>query len=394
MLAGFCCRIRDLSLWVGVRRGAARSGGGHSLTLIISQDGAEVSNAVTLQDAPAVRITGSNVRFTNTEDGRLISSANGVAALIIEGGGAIVTNELGGIISAFADDPFFPTGIAIQGSGGNDTILNYGRVAGDISLGGGNDSLTQAGFFTGGDVVSLGAGDDVFAFQPTSNDSFVQEVHGGDGHDTLRLLGDPGVVRAGTMSGMEALDVGADIVNLSGFSGFSSVTLAPGGSNNFVDSINPDADLFVRADPSLYTGEFGWEDIGSVSIANGSVFRSVTGTDGRENVQLATGTVLGDILLLGGNDSFTYMPAGSGAPAGGLIDGGAGRDHFQIFGFFAPSSLIDMSDVRNFESLTISTNGTPDIVFDFLSASGFDTIRVETSVVANLIDSDLPAAAV
>ena len=253
------------------------------MPLVISDDDSVVVNDVTLQGSPAVRITGADVHFTNSESGRLISQSVGVAALVLDGTGATVVNELGGIITGYTSGGSpFPSGPAIQGSEGADTIVNYGLVAGDVFLGGGNDSFEQGGSFYGSYAMHLGDGDDLFIYHGIY--STMQAVDGGTGTDTLRLIGDRVTYYSQTFAGgfanMEALEIGRDVINLWGFSGFQTVTLAVGGQNNLIECYNPDADVIVRGGTSYYGENIAW-----LAINLGSAVRSITGTDGSESVE-------------------------------------------------------------------------------------------------------------
>ena len=109
------------------------------MSLLISQDDAVVSNGDALTDAPAVRITGARVRFTNS--GTLLSTSDGSAAVILEGADTYWFNAASGIIRSQRYPLTF--GDAILGSAGTNTIVNEGRIDGDVDLGGGADSFTQ-----------------------------------------------------------------------------------------------------------------------------------------------------------------------------------------------------------------------------------------------------------
>ena len=149
------------------------------MPLTISQGGAVVTNDITQSGNPGVRITGAGVTFTNSESGRVLSTAVGTAALILDAGGALVTNQLGGIISGFLGAGQFLEDIAIRGSAEADEIVNHGLIAGDVELGDGNDSFTDAGSYRLGAELDLGDGDDLYVYGGTYQ--YVQSVDGGDG---------------------------------------------------------------------------------------------------------------------------------------------------------------------------------------------------------------------
>jgi hypothetical protein len=104
--------------------------------------GAIVSNTANIYDAPAVQLLANNIVFTNTERGRISSSSDDFAALVITGQGVRVVNELNGIINSF---DFNLTGLGITGSAFADSIDNFGGIYGKVLLGTASGALTDNG---------------------------------------------------------------------------------------------------------------------------------------------------------------------------------------------------------------------------------------------------------
>jgi len=328
------------------------------MTLVYSTDGAAVSNTATVEDAPAIRITGANVTLTNTELGRIISDVYGQPAIAIEAAGATIVNELGGIIRSDYGQ------VVIAGSAGADTIVNSGLIVGIVSLGGGRDSYSESVSF--GSPVDLGAGGDLFRAEGT-HDYFSQLVTGGAGTDVFVLAGRFGVISGQGVTGFEKLVVERDAGNIVEFSGFTTIVIrpleagAPSNFKNFIDCVNPEADL-------AFSNQW-------LTVGTGSTFRNVTGSGGSEALEVV-GTVLGDIDLGGGDDGLTLRFAGTaGAQVGGSIDGGDGVNTISLDA--DDGRTIDLSGFSGFTRLRTGTFTLDEANVRVLDADGYDRIEVQ-----------------
>ena len=75
--------------------------------------------------------------------------------------------------------------VAVLGGAGQETVVNRGRIVGDVSLGEGNDTFT---FARGGSVngeVALGSGDDLVRVENGSGISRVADFTAGDAGDAV-----------------------------------------------------------------------------------------------------------------------------------------------------------------------------------------------------------------
>lgn len=294
--------------------GRAASGGVAYMTLEITQNGQVYENNTTVTGAPGVRISGTNVRFINQVNGQVDSTLAGSPAISIEAAGAVIVNDVGGVINAFS-----ASDVAIMGSANADSVDNAGSVVGRVELGGGADIYTVRGGVNVGDTVN-----------------------GGAGVDRVVLTGDIGNANGGAMTGFEQLQIGPRVLNVTGFSGYQTVTLDALGFVTFLDSNNPLADLILSG--------------GVAIVGNGSVFQDVTGTAGRDDFEVNSGTITGSVDLAGGNDifGFTWVASAGEAPTvGGTISGGAGGDQANIV--VDNGATIDMSQLVSFEAINTGT---------------------------------------
>lgn len=333
----------------------------------ISKDGAVVRNTGSVSGAPAYRILGDNVRLTNADSGRMIGTSSTLPVVAIEGAGTVLVNELGGIIRAPDYD-----GLAILGSAYADSVVNEGLLIGEVRLGGGNDSYTHRGVTTVS-PVRLGSGNDVYRYEHEGY--FAQAADGGSGFDRVVLGGATSQVDGQLLIGFERLEVGAGVGSMINFSGYSIVTLAPGGTfRSFTDSANPLADLAFKG---------GW-----LSISTGSVFDDVAGSSSAENLELR-GTILGDVALGDGDDSFGYFAFNGETPSlGGKADGGAGSDRLQLI--LEGDQTFDLSKFSNFEEISVNASTAATKTLRLLGADGFSRIIAESGGTLVLADSNSP----
>ncbi|HVQ09729.1 MAG TPA: calcium-binding protein, partial [Allosphingosinicella sp.] len=331
------------------------------MTLLISQDDAVVSNSDALSDAPAVRIIGARVRFTNS--GTLLSTADSFAAVILEGADTYLFNAASGIIRSQRYP--FSFGDAILGSNGTDTIVNEGRIDGDVDLGGGADSFTQRSASQLNRAL-MGAGNDLFTIETPS--SAAMFASGGADWDRVVIGSAIHSIVNGT-DGFEQLELLSSSMNLTSFGGFQTILLAAGGFYNFLNSSNPLVDLTL--------------DGGSIVVADRSRFRGVTGSTAIDMVDLNDlafpngGVVTGDVSLGGGNDRLTISWTNTGtAPAvQGNMDGGAGTDSLNLT--VTGGRAYDLTRATGFETLNLGSGTVGDIRVQ--NANGFATISIAGS---------------
>lgn len=341
-----------------------------------TNDGAVVRNSMVRKGAPAVRIVGDGITFTNAGTGRLISESADSPALAIEGAGALVLNKAGGVIENLE------FGKAITGSAFADTIVNEGTIEGDILLGGGSDSYTERGAPRSWGLINFGSGNDVYRLE---TDVLVANLDGGVGTDRLVLDVETYHVAAVGVTGFERLEVGSGISSLQGFSGFLDIVLSPGRVNVFTDSDNPGADVKVKG--------------GTFVVGAGSTFRNITGTSAADAVEVWSsafeptyGTILGNVSLGGGDDIFSYQWVGEGpAPVvSGGVFGGSGNNELRIV--TDGDKTLDLSNFVGFRKIDNALESAPGARLRLLHADGFEQIWAANQGTFILAESHSPAA--
>ncbi|HEY0026618.1 MAG TPA: hypothetical protein VGC35_01995 [Allosphingosinicella sp.] len=307
------------------------------MTITITADDSTATNSVVVSGAPAVRISGKRVSFTNAAGGTISSTSATFAAVELEGAGGTIVNQADAWISGL-----YESNLAIRGSTGADTVVNAGRISGLVQLGEGDDSFienTDRYFYQ----VDLGAGDDLF--ESRASGMFLNSTDGGAGFDRLVLSGEGRQIHGTYLKGFERLDVGNGLSaggtlygwNLVEFSGLQAVTLAPAGSYNFVYSVNPLADIFISG--------------GSFTAGPGSSFRDISGSASSEAVYVNSGSVA-NVSLGGGDDYFFLQRYSLPQPTptvSGTVNGGAGKDMvlLEIVG----GVTVDLANFFGFETV-------------------------------------------
>jgi Ca2+-binding RTX toxin-like protein len=305
------------------------------MTITIANDDAIESNNGVLSGAPAVRIGGKRVSYTNKAGGEIKATSASIGAIELDGDGSTIVNESGAWISGLNGG-----NLAIRGSAGVDTISNAGRISGLVQLGDGNDSLTEHS--TTYYRVDLGAGDDLF--ESRASGTYLNPTDGGTGYDRVVLSGRGRLVYGRDLTGFERLEIGngktADGAggtwNLRQFSGFQEISLAPGGYYNFVDSVN-----------------LGLVTVSGASfVANrGSYFGDISGSALSEQVYVASARVAN--VSLGGGDDYFFLERDSVAQSmpriDGTVDGGAGSDTVLLN--IDGGATVDLSNLVGFEHL-------------------------------------------
>ncbi len=289
------------------------------------------------------------------------------------------------------NDSFSATGdlaalikLTVDGGAGNDTILGSNGI--DILLGGdGNDFIDGQ---QGNDTAFLGAGDDVFQWDPGDGSDVVE---GQDGTDTLLFNGSGGAeifeVSANggrvrftrnlgnivmDLDDVESIDVNAlgstDIITVNDLSG-TDVTEVNIDLAGTIGGTTGDA----AADTVIVNGTNGGDIIDVVGAGTSA---SVIGLSARVNITTSEGA--NDTLVvngLGGNDGITATTL----PAGVVkltLDGGAGDD--TILGSQGADNLLggDGNDfVFGDNGNDLAQLGAGDDVFQWNPGDGNDTIE-------------------
>ncbi|SFI38684.1 calcium-binding protein [Albimonas pacifica] len=234
--------------------------------VVLDGDDAELVNHGMIHGHTSSGVTAStNARIVNT--GTITASG---AAVLVAGTDVILRN-FGEIASLAAS--------AFSGGAGIDTVLNSGRMGGDVLLAGGDDLLRMSGGEIAGDV-DAGSGFDrvVLAAGVVQGD-----VRLGDHDDVLRF-------GTGTVSGDLDAGLGADTVVLA--SGLLQGVATLGGGNDQL---------------RIGTGEVD----GSIDMGGGS-----------DSVKLGHGLVQGDVFM---GDRYDVFRAGDGRVLGS-VDLGDGDD--------------------------------------------------------------------
>jgi Ca2+-binding RTX toxin-like protein len=317
------------------------------MTLILSVNDDLYVNSGTLIDAPAARLTGNRIRFTNSDSGRVISSDNVSPAIRIEGDGATIVNEAGGVIRL--DSPLLSAAAAIVGSAGNDVVMNSGMIGGFVSLGDGNDEYHQLGdAVLTSNRVDLGAGDDTVYFAPSLTSATFLQVDGGAGTDRLVISG-PRQNFGLFSTGIEILDVRTN-GSFEGFVGLERIEVLFRGAGHFSSALrfinSPNADVIVGG--------------GTLSIYDRAVVRSITGDSAQSRLSIGNDTVVsGAIDLGGGDDQLSVFHSQFSNPVrstlGSTITGGSGTDSLDIQ--LDGGDSFNAANATSFETVFISNRG-------------------------------------
>jgi Ca2+-binding RTX toxin-like protein len=326
------------------------------MTLVLSTDDAAYTNDLTITGAPGVRMTGSRIRFTNSESGRVISLNNVDPAIIIEGNGGTIINMAGGVIR-LANPPGSLGGAAIVGSAGNDVVMNSGAIGGRVLLGGGNDEFHNLGDGDGGSYqVDLGAGDDVFFMTPSASGLGAINLDGGAGEDRLVIAG-PRLNFLGNLTGVEILEIETNgtFQHMSGLNRIDILFNTP--LHNFtavVTSDSPNATVFLGGnDVSLSNG--------IVSFSQGVSLGSILGDGFANHVIVENDTIISGLVNLGGGDDIFSVGHGSSLFSGTalqslatFINGGDGNDvlDLQLQG----GDIFNATNAIDFERVWITAN--------------------------------------
>nr|WP_310523070.1 calcium-binding protein [Polymorphobacter sp.] len=328
------------------------------MTIILDVAGAIVSNDVNVTGAPAFRITGNDIRFINSETGRIRADTDTDSAIVLLGSGITIINAAGGIIRTAADSFNTQAAPVILGSSGADRIEDSGTIIGKVELGGGNDVFQSlSGDSAWNRTVNLGEGDDSFFLLPTTSISLAPVVDGGPGIDRYISLAGTGNFDGPQVTNIEILELRSDSF-VESFRGTELVRVeidftAPTRVFNalrFFDTPNADIVILEVANGFL----------GGLSVYDRSTIRSLTGSDFVDQISIANDTVLPGAIALGGGDDFlTISRSQFSNPLqtriGSIIDGGTGFDRFSVQ--LRNGAILELGHVANFEALSVFNAG-------------------------------------
>jgi len=341
------------------------------------QANTEYSNEATISDGAVIGASG--VRLTNTESGRIY-----VGVTFTVGGGTLI-NELGGFISLSQFDQTYPYPLVVIGSDGADGVINAGLIRGRIALGGGADLYVDRDGTEYG--VDLGTGDDSFRIEGSQSYwSFSSpEVTGGEGVDRVIFANTGNDIRGSSLTGFEilVLEQGG---NVSDFSGYQSIILAPVGTGNFfnfLDCLNPLVDLNLA---------------GQAIFLQRSTLHSITGSEATDYVGMGVGSAVANGISLGGGDDGFAIDSNYSADApaiAALVDGGSGSDTLSLNWYTAGDRSYDLSSVQGFEKLNVNSwNITDPATAHVSNISGLTDIQIGQRATLILSDSDVANARV
>ena len=189
--------------------GVVMTGNGHHLTNSgrITTDGGTFSDLPLGQfRAAGVVVSGDDALVENTRTG-IIRSANADSAAIelnvferpdVPAADMSSTLENFGLIEGAL--------VAVLGGDGQETVINHGRIVGDVDLGGGDDTFV---FAKGGDLTGdlfLGGGDDFVLIENGAGNTNIADFAGGDVIDVSAFFSSLGELTA------TAASAGNDVV--------------------------------------------------------------------------------------------------------------------------------------------------------------------------------------
>jgi Ca2+-binding RTX toxin-like protein len=301
--------------------------GGDDNDLFEGGDGIDIAEVNGGDDAESFTITanGGRVRFDRIDTAPFALDVGTTENLVLNAGGGNDSVAATGNLAALIK-------LLIDGGGGNDTILG-GNGADSLLGGGGNDFIDGQ---QGNDAAFLGAGDDVFQWDPGDGSDLVE---GQEGFDTLAFNGSSASEKINLSANGGRVSFSRDVAAIAmdlddiEFIKFA----AQGGSDNIVvgdlsatDVLEVAIDLRPfgigagdgQADSVTAHGSVGGDSI-EVVASGGTV--TVAGLSTLIQMQ---GFEPADRLTVSGNDGDDLISA-STVPLGAMIltlDGGAGND--------------------------------------------------------------------
>ena len=244
--------------------------------------------------------------------------------------------ENNGFFQAFLSQPR----LAVNFGDGNNQLTNNGTITGDTTFGSGNDEVVNTGTING--FVNLGGGTNSLDNQKT----LTGNITGGSGADT--------VTNSGTITGTVNLGSGANSLTNSG----TLTGAVSGGAGN--DEVSNSSTLV--GDLTLGDGANRLENSGTITGALS------TGNGG--DVLTNSGTLTGNVDLGDGTNSFT-----NSSVIAGNVSGGSGADTLTNSGTI--TGTVDLGSGVN--SLTNESTITGDV-----RLSGTNTLVNQSAITGNI----------
>lgn len=226
----------------------------------------------------------------------------------------------------------------ITGAAGSQIVINNAALTSAISLGAGDDTLTNSA--TGTITAAINLGDGANLLTNLAGGVITGNITGGANIDTL--------TSAGSIIGNADLLAGANTATISG--SFAGALNATGGSIALTVNTGAGNDSISHAAGAL-TGNINLGDgDNSFTQTGGSLTGNLTGGLGND-IFANSGTITGNIILGDGTNSYTQTTAG--ALTIGNITGGAGIDTLNLGG--VTTGKVDLGGGANIFNLTGST---------------------------------------
>ena len=232
------------SLFVNGGATIANGGAGSSdILTLLNTTGS--SYTVTIQDGATAGMGDSSVIVITFDDGNTSNqvTVDGFEDIVFQGGSGGDTLVISG---DFSNTDLLPNTITFEGSDANDNIDASGITSNHhvvANLGDGDDT------FRGGaasDEVNTGSGNDIIYFDGTDTLS----IDGGDGDDTLRVIGDIDITTASNLKNFETVDLQNDAGNTVVFNETSAISMV--GSTNTLRIINATSNAVKTSDNWLF----------------------------------------------------------------------------------------------------------------------------------------------
>jgi Ca2+-binding RTX toxin-like protein len=312
-----------------------------------------------------------------------IQISNGGTHVIINSGE--ITSPLGLAIndSASSNDTVRNSGTingAVALSGGDDTVTNFGIIAGNISLGNDTNRLTNSGTING-DVFADAGADRVTDFaivgDVMKSGTITGTVSLGDGNDTFTGGANPESVQDGNGADIVTLGGGNDTYIATGGSAGDGIDIVKGGAGaDTYDAAGALAGL-NRINLDTAAHDFVIGAFSGTVAANTATGADISGTakdtifgfenvNGSPNDDAIFGSAASNVLS--GNNGHDFL---SGLGGNDTLIGGTGND--DLFGGLGKDQLTGGPDADTFHYTALSESGitaaTRDLIADFEQGS-------------------------
>jgi Ca2+-binding RTX toxin-like protein len=284
----------------------------------------------------------------------------------VSGGGNVTIDNTGTLARG-------TSGIVVQLGSGNDTVVNTGRIFGDIDMSEGNDTLAARDGIVEGDVLA-GIGNDVLDLR---GGRVTGSVSGGGGDDIYRVSDATLVLVEAAAGGTDLVEstvafaLGAEFENLT-LLGANNIAGAGNGLVNVIQGNAGENRLTGGAGNDTLSGAEGSDilrggrgndrlngDDGDDVLAGGEGNDNLNGGD--EDDRLTGG--VGRDVMTGGNDDDTFV-------FNRLTDTGTTVATADQITDFAPGR--DIIDLRGIDAIT--TNAVADNAFVYIGTAAFSNV--------------------